>query len=194
MPKLVGPATEDDMVAIFICAELDSPRFGAELRSTAERMELSIDMLIDNVAPAGYVARRRLLEAYRGWGRYQSVFGGMPDDIGWIWAQMDENELQERVFTINWHFQEAFGTRRVEAISSENWESKDECRNRLQQARRESRKLEPPILLSKPDFARFVILEGHSRILSYVANPELMVYPIDVLIGTSERITEWSEW
>ena len=58
-------------------------------------------------------ARRLLLAAYRGWGHYESVFGGMPDDVVWSWARFDESVLRERVFTIKWYFEETFGTRQI---------------------------------------------------------------------------------
>jgi hypothetical protein len=55
-------------------------------------------------------------------------------------------------------------------------------------------RVEPLILLAEPDLHRLVLLEGHSRAVSYLANPDLMAFPVRSLIGTSARVSEWSEW
>lgn len=192
---LLGSANEDEMIATFIRAELESPRFGAKLRSAAADLGASIDLLADGTSAQAAEARRRLLAAYRGWGQYESVFGGMPDDLEWSWAELDEAVLRTRVFTIEWWFEETFGTRSVLAIGEmKRCTADDDSRPQLEQARAAGRMLEPPILLSEPDLRRLVILEGHSRILSYMAHPDLAPFPMLALIGTSPRIGEWSEW
>jgi hypothetical protein len=192
---LLGSANEDEMIATFIRAELESPRFGAKLRSAAADLGASIALLADGTSAHAAEARRRLLAAYRGWGQYESVFGGMPDDLEWSWAELDEAVLRTRVFTIKWWFEETFGTRSVLAIGEmKRRTADDDSRPQLEQARAAGRMLEPPILLSEPDLRRLVILEGHSRILSYMAHPDLAPFPMLALIGTSPRIGEWSEW
>jgi hypothetical protein len=192
---LLGSANEDEMISTFIRAELKSPRFGAKLRSAAADLGASIDLLADGTSAQAAEARRRLLAAYRGWGQYESVFGGMPDDLEWSWAELDEAVLRTRVFTIEWWFEETFGTRSVLAIGEmKRRTADDDSRPQLERARAAGRMLEPPILLSEPDLRRLVILEGHSRILSYMAHPDLALFPMLALIGTSRRIGEWSEW
>ncbi len=192
---LLESANEDEMIATFIRAELASPRFGAKLRSAAADLGASIDLLADGTSAQAAEARRRLLAAYRGWGQYESVFGGMPDDLEWSWAELDAAVLRTRVFTIEWWFEETFGTRSVLAIGEmKRRTADDDSRPQLEQARAAGRMLESPILLSEPDLRRLVILEGHSRILSYMAHPDLAPFPMLALIGTSPRIGEWSEW
>jgi hypothetical protein len=195
MLTLLRGATEDEMIATFLRAELESPRFGAELHSTLAELGISVEVVSATQSVTGaHKARRQLLAAYRGWGQYQSVFGGMPDDIVWSWAELDERVLRSRVWTIKWYFAEAFGTRSAHEIGNIKRGSADVARSQLEQSVAEGRVLEPPILLAEPDLRRLVILEGHSRILSYLGHPDLVRFPILSMVGTSARVAEWSEW
>ena len=195
MLTLLRAATEDEMIAAFVRAELDSPRFGAELRSTLAKLGMSVEVV--SAAPSvthANQARRLLLAAYRGWGQYESVFGGMPNDVVWSWAALDESVVRERVFTIKWYFEETFGTRSAHEIGEMRRRAADGSRSQLERSVAEGRVMEPAILLAEPDLRQLVILEGHSRILSYLANPDLVTFPILSLVGTSARVAEWSEW
>ncbi len=195
MLTLLRAATEDEMIAAFVRAELESPRFGAALRSTLAELGMSVEVVSAAASVAGAnEARRQLLAAYRGWGQYESVFGGMPDDVVWSWAELDESVLRERVFTIKWYFEETFGTRSAHEIGGVKRRAADASRSQLERSFAEGRILEPPILLAEPDLRRLVILEGHSRILSYLANSDLVTFPILSMIGTSPRVAAWSEW
>ena len=195
MLTLLRAATEDEMIAAFVRAELESPRFGAALRTTLAELGMSVEVVSAAPSIAGAnEARRQLLAAYRGWGQYESVFGGMPDDVVWSWADLDESVLRERVFTIKWYFEEAFGTRSAHEIAEMKRRAADTSRSQLERSVAEGRMLEPLILLAEPDLRRLVILEGHSRIVSYLANPDLVAFPIPAMVGTSSRVAEWSEW
>jgi len=192
---LFGPATEDDMIAAFVRAELHSSRFGAGLRSALDGLGMSVEVVSAGPSDTGAAAaRRRLLAAYRGWGEYESVFGGMPDDIEWRWAELDEGVLRERVFTIKWYFEETFRTRSAHEIGDIERRAGNGRRAQIERSIAEGRVLEPLILLAEPELRRLVVLEGHSRVLSYLANPDLVKFPVRSLIGTSARVSEWSEW
>ena len=195
MLTLLREATEDEMIAAFVRAELESPRFGAALRSTLAELGMSVEIVSAAASVAGAnEARRQLLAAYRGWGQYESVFGGMPNDVVWSWAALDESVVRERVFTIKWYFEETFGTRSAHEIGEMKRRAADASRSQLERSVAQGRVMEPAILLAEPELRRLVLLEGHSRILSYLANPDLVTFPILALVGTSARVAEWSEW
>jgi hypothetical protein len=67
--RVVAAVTEDDMVAAFLRAELDSPRFSPSLRAALADAGLdpSIVRRPDTGDPAANAARRRVLAAYRGY-------------------------------------------------------------------------------------------------------------------------------
>ncbi|MCB0104610.1 MAG: hypothetical protein KDE50_06830 [Caldilineaceae bacterium] len=183
------------MIAIFLRAEVNSLRFGEQLGKVMAELGLSVEALFASpYDPAANIARKNVLVAYRGWGKYESVFGGMPDDIDWYWTELSEQDIRERVFTIKWGFEEEFHTRSADGISSANQRGQEDSIVQLRNAVAEGRVLEPPILLAESGLRRVVILEGHSRILSYLAQPALVTFPIAAMIGVSDRMSEWSEW
>ena len=59
---------------------------------------------------------------------------------------------------------------------------------------RDGQVLEPPLLVGTPSLDRFVILEGHNRIISYLRDLSVVVLPLPVLIGVSEEASNWREW
>jgi hypothetical protein len=50
------------------------------------------------------------------------------------------------------------------------------------------------IVVTDPDRSKLVLLEGHVRLTAYAAFPELLPDELDVYLGISPRIGEWSEW
>jgi hypothetical protein len=52
----------------------------------------------------------------------------------------------------------------------------------------------PPrlIALAPPDLRRVVLLEGHARLTSYALFPEHVPDRVEILLGLSPRIAEWS--
>jgi hypothetical protein len=105
--RVIGPATEDDMVLSFLRAEVESSRFSGDL--LAALASLGLDRtLVDRADPRDVEAnlsRRRVLEQYRGprRGPGAGIFGGFPDDISWSWAMLTPEELGE-VRYIHWDY------------------------------------------------------------------------------------------
>jgi hypothetical protein len=103
VPTVIASATEDEMIATFLRAEVGSSRFLALLDQSLERHGFTLD-LIESPDTTNEVAnhmRRELLITFRGWGLEESVFGGLPADrVDWMWVDLEESELRERVFYI----------------------------------------------------------------------------------------------
>lgn len=155
-----------------------------------DHLGLSWEVLEQN---DGQEARQRVLAKWFGWGEYESVFGGMPDDIVWFWGQLSFAELRDRVFSIRWHFEETIGTRRVAELAVVS-PPEDSVVEAIVENAVAGRWPEPPILLAAPSLDRLVILEGHTRLVSYMARADVVPFPLRVLVGVSNRVGEWSEW
>lgn len=195
--KVLVPATEDEMIGVFLSAELRSARFGDDLRAALETHRVPKE-LIENPDTGDQEAnrlRRAVLTSYRGWGKQESLFGGLPaEKVQWQWVQLDEEDLHTRSFTISWYFEETFGTRRLSEIAEISRRSPADPNNRILEEIRAGRMPEPPILLAEPGMKRLVILEGHVRLITYLVEPQVVPFPIKALLGVSSRISEWSEW
>ena len=50
------------------------------------------------------------------------------------------------------------------------------------------------IVVSNPTRSKLVLLEGHVRLTAYAAFPRYLPDELEVYLGVSPRIAEWSEW
>jgi hypothetical protein len=191
--RIFASSSEEEMIASFIRAGLDSPRERDHLAQVRNAVGLSEDAArsLDITDPALNKLRREVLTTWFGWGQWESVFGGMPNDIEWKWAELTERDLSERVYTIKWAFEAEYGTRHLAQIVGRNAGA---FAGPILDALRSGQTIEPPMLLTRPSLDRLVILEGHSRLEAFLTDPTLVSFPLRIFLGISERIAEWSEW
>ncbi len=203
MPTVIASATEDEMIATFLRAEVNSSRFREQLEQSLEFHGLTVELVRfpDTTDEAANRVRRELLATYRGWGQEASVFGGLPADrVEWMWVELEEGELRERVFYIRYFWEDfSGGSRRPSDVAERlrrrdpELESVDVYLEILDDVRSGHMPAEP-ILLAEPRLERLVILEGHLRITAYLVDPAVVSFPIRAIVGVSPEISEWSEW
>jgi hypothetical protein len=92
--RLLRPASEDDMVATFLAAEVASERYGPQIRQILARLgqPLSLAEAPDTRDQAANAVRRQVLAAYRDYPA-GDVFTGMPADVRWHHAALTPAEL-----------------------------------------------------------------------------------------------------
>ena len=192
---LTRPATEAEMIATFLWRSLIRRGSAGALGSRTR--------WLNTAYPIGSSGRRTrptrqrtMLErassaAYRGWGQWESVFGGLPDDVEWTWPSRTEvtsrsgssrssgtsKTTTARVGCPNWHRCRTPTTRTPSPSDSRAGES-----------------LASPILIAEPDLERLVILEGHNRLIGYARDVSAVDFPLRAMVGVSSRASEWSEW
>ena len=188
--KLITKSSEDEMISVFLRGGRDSPRESVALTEVMDRLGISWEVLENKDSQE---ARRRVLSEWFGWGQYESVFGGMPDDVEWFWAELSLDYLRDQVYSIRWHFEETLGTRNVAELVAID-PPPDHVVEAIVGNVVAGRWPEPPILMGEPTLDRLVILEGHTRLTSYMARVDMIPFPLRVLVGVSTRIREWSEW
>jgi hypothetical protein len=197
--RVLGPATEDDMVLVFLRAEIESSRFADDVLAALAGMGLNrtlVDQADLGDADAN-LSRRRVLEVHRGprHGTDAGVFGGLPDDVSWSWVALTPAELAE-VRYIHWDYwlEVSGGSRRpVDAIARmrHEWEDPgDDVRKIADDLGRGSLPTEI-VVVGLPPGRDLVVLEGHVRLTGLLLRPELLPAEIKVLLGTSPRIAEW---
>jgi hypothetical protein len=183
--RVVAPATEDDTVAVFLRAEVGSPRFGPQVLAASAQQGLDRSLLEqpDTSDSAANAARRRVLAAYRGYPD-REVFTGLPADTVWQWVALTRQELLG-VRYIDWDYwlEATGGTRRpVDAIPRIGHSPI------YQQLAAEitTGRLPPElILVGRPGGRDLVVLEGHVRLTALVMAAERLPTELTVLLGTS---------
>jgi hypothetical protein len=181
--RVLAPATEDDMVATFIRAELGSPRHGSRLLAAldAERLDRSQVERPDTSDPAANAARRRVLAAYRGYPDV-GVFTGLPADTAWWWAALGPEELLHvRYIDRDYWVEVSGGTRRpVDAIPRIG----DSPRYREIAAAVAHGRLPPELsLVGRPPGTDLVVLEGHVRLTALTMAVQHLPPELTVLVG-----------
>src|SRR5712691_6226409 len=92
--RLLEPASEDDMIAVFLTAESASERYGPRIREILSGLgqPLGIVEHPDITDGAANAIRQQVLTAYRGYPA-GDVFTGMPADVAWYHAALTPAEL-----------------------------------------------------------------------------------------------------
>jgi hypothetical protein len=200
--RLVGPASEAEVVAAFLRAELDSPRYGATISKLLGDAGLheSIVRRPTFASAAENAERDALLERHRAWLRREGLFNGFPDGVEWFRAALSP-ELVLSILYINWDWwlRATGGTRRPldAADRIRRNEVEGSTAEALQPIAARLRSLEPPpelIVAAPPDYSRLVLVEGHVRLTAYALYPEYLPDELEVFLGTSEEITGWSQF
>jgi hypothetical protein len=92
--RLLKPASDDDMIAVFLAAEATSERYGPRIREILTRLGQPFGFAEhpDTSDDAANAIRRQVLAAYRGYPA-ADVFTGMPADVAWHCAALTPAEL-----------------------------------------------------------------------------------------------------
>jgi hypothetical protein len=190
---------EDDMIAVFLAAEIDSRRFRDTLLRAANEVGLTRAEIRDRGTGSEATNRRRreVLARYRGWGEYESVFGGLPTgSITW-WTGRLLDEALPRVEAIAYLLEMAptLRTRKVVELHADGTDAAEERDIRaVAAAMRRGGRVVEPILIGEPSLERLVILEGHTRIAGHLRVPAADRVALPVIVGVTPEASEWSEW
>ncbi len=200
--RIIGPVTEDEVIAAFLRAELGSGRYGEKLRGMLERDGVGVEVLerpdLTDSEQSAY--RRRLLDEHRAFERREGLFEGFPEHVDWCRAALPPGEvLAIRYINWDWWNVVSDGTRsavvaaeriRRGEIEGVTVDEHAEIAGTLAATNR------PPELIAatKPDHARVVLVEGHARLTAYALFPELLPPELELYLGVAEDMDAWSEF
>ena len=192
--------SEDEMIAVFLACELGSFRFGDGLRQLLKR---------DAVEPAVIAApvlaseqqndyRRRLLGEVRGLGRDTANFHGFPNDVTWERCLLTSDEVSRIAYCdYSYWLELSNGTRKpADGAARIKQGVKQIMRQNTDNFRRAAAALRAgttfrEMILATHDRDRLVVIEGHLRLTAYMMEPDLIPDELEVILGSSERMTDW---
>ena len=201
--RLVAPSSENEMIALFLRAELDSERFGPSLAIALERGGADASLLRspDLEDSTENALRRRLLEETRAYSRREGLFGGFPHDVRWERVALTRDELSDvRYINYSYWIELSRGTRRpaeaVERIRSGVDIFGVPSDGFLDVGRAFAAGAQWPELIVVSAFAEGgnVLLEGHVRLTAMALEWEAVPPEVEVLRGVSPHMVEWSEY
>lgn len=190
--QIVGSTTVGVAIAAFLKAEFDSPTESRRLRAVLQRMGIGERIVTTpDLEDHGEIEHRSaVFERYRG---REALFETLDlHRLAWVEARLSADDLRFRVLTCRHHFEDEYGTRNPEEIArirnsrgSANGVVERLCNGEV---------LEPPLLVGTEALDRFVILEGHNRVISCLRDLSAVALPLRVLIGHAETVSTWREW
>jgi hypothetical protein len=189
-------------VLAFLRTEMDSPRFGTQVRRALSQFG-GLDLVRDHDLTSERQNRRRenALTAARGWRTGTGLFRGFPDDVEWRHGVMTPDEIS-RVRFINYSYwvELSGGSRRPGDVlptlragrlpawltdlgTSWCWELSDRLAA--------DGVVDDLIVMATPDLRDLVVLEGHARLAAmFVGGLEHRI-TVRAYLGLSSRIDEW---
>lgn len=187
------------MVAVFLQAEIDSPRFGETLSQILRRDNIDERVVLcpDIYDEAENRSRINLLGEFRGYRRNTEIFHEFPDDMLWERAALDRADL-ERIKYIDYPYwiELAGGSRWAHDAARRIGEgviAREEVANYRAVADRVKQGVVFPelILVGKSPRDDLVVLEGHMRLTAYLMAAPYLPPEIEGIVGYSAEIEQW---
>ncbi|MFG1820077.1 hypothetical protein ACGFIF_40405 [Kribbella sp. NPDC049174] len=199
--RIVGAASEAEMVASFLVGELASERFGSTLALVLARSGHSTTLLTNaNLSdPQENEQRRQLLGEFRGYRQNRELFEGFPDNVSWQHVLLSPSELLS-VRYIDYSYWTALtaGTRRPTdaarfirrgglvfgrmptghfLTAAESLQAGLTC--------------EPMMCVRSGAGRPLVVFEGHARLTAMALATECLPDEVPILLGTAAAISDW---
>ena len=197
--RILGPASDDEMVATFLRGELSSERFGADIRAyLASRGQPERLVTCPDLSDAGAnAARRAVLAATRGYGEDRELFMDFPERVTWIRAILSAREIAAVRYMDYSYWDEISGGSRLPADAAARiragilaWDVPND-RFLLAASALDRGERFPPLIVVGESERDLVCLEGHLRLTAYA----LAGFPVDVecLVGTAPAMGRWTQ-
>ena len=193
--RLLRAASEDDMVATFLAAEINSDRYGPQISEILSRLG-QVRSILDQPDISDEHAnavRRQVLAAYRS---YPSgdVFTDMPADVTWHHAALTPAELATVRYIDYPYWTDFSGGTRLVADGARRLGSLHQLHpgtiyRQVAENLRDGQLPPLIILLGEPGPAKLTVIEGHKRLTGLLLCPQWLPAELEVLLG----ITAWHD-
>jgi hypothetical protein len=195
--RIIESVTEDEVIGCFLRAELDSGRYREVLLKLLDRDGVDVAVLArpDLTDAAANRYRSGLLDEYRGFEQRIGLFGGFPDHVDWHRATLSPPEVLDILYIDwDWWLEISDGTRRPKD-AAEKIRRGDVPGTTVEEHRVLFDVRQPElIVVTKPDHAQLVVLEGHYRLTAYAMFPELLPEELEVYLGEAEDMGAWGNF
>jgi len=199
--RLIEKITEDEMVAIFLQAEIMSPRFGAHILHLLKKYQID-RKIVDNPNIKNVLEnklRAKLLGDFRGYKQNRELFENFPDDVRWYRVLLNRDDLHKTKYMNYSYWIDLSGGSRLVSdavkkfLNSELEKAASEWIRTLADAVKRNFSFNELILVGTDEGSDLIMLEGHARITAYLAYTENLPAELMVIAGYSEKIEEWDK-
>jgi hypothetical protein len=198
--RLIERVDEAEVIAEFLRAEIDSPRFGPRVRARieADGREEAIVRAPDTDDADDNAYRAQLLHSYRGVGGSAPLLEGLPERIEWHRAAIARDALGEVRYIDYPYWNELSANTRSPRVAAERIRAGIMAANRpndgfLELSARMCAGVDlgMPVLIAPDHAAPPVILEGHTRVTAMLLRPECLPDPVAFYVGFAPEVRDW---
>lgn len=198
--RIIRSISEDEMIATFLTAELDSARFRdvvlATLRDVGAKEQLVRAPQLQDAQENAQ--RRAALGKYRGYGLGVDYFQGFPDDVTWERVALTREEVARIKYIDYDYWVELSGGSRLALDGAHNamagkvvFGVASNGLTRMADALRQGAQFPTLILVGRSHESYLVVMEGHMRLTAYLIAPDRVPVELEVMLGCSDRMGEW---
>lgn len=198
--RFLRTVSEAVVIIAFLQGELESSRFGADIRKALVDLDLPARLItapqVDDPVEAGQ--RSGVLAVARGWGTDARLFEGFPKEVKWVEAELDPTDLEDLRYIDYSYWNDSGGTRSPRDGARRAREGVapfgipfhvEDLVGAIQE--HGGWPFPPPILMTDAENSKFVILEGHVRLTAFM-DKKIEPQPLMALVGSSPDIRRWS--
>jgi hypothetical protein len=189
----LGPATEDEMIAAFLRAEIDASRYDEYISNPLTKMGFT-RRLIDqpNLANASENRARKTLLNYRGYSQRKLLFDGFPFDATWRRVRLDQHDLRALRYANHKTWNELSDGKRLVSVGALNFPQRPDNPetyqiNGIAAAVRKGIRF-PELIAAQDNDGALILIEGHSRATAYLIEG---CATVEALVASSQSMQEW---
>lgn len=198
--RLIEPVEEAVVIAEFLRAEVDSPRFGPRVRARldADGRDLRVLEQPDTSDADENDYRARLLHGYRGTGGSAPLLEGLPDEIEWHRALLPRAELGALHYIDYPYWNELSGGTRSPTVAADRIRAGVRAQDRpndgfhaLAERICSGGDLGIPLAIATDRASPLILLEGHTRVTAMALRPDCLPPELALLVGFAPGVREW---
>ena len=198
--RALADVDEAEVIAEFLRAEIDSPRFGPRVaaRIAADGRDEAIVRAPDTASASDNEYRSRLLHSYRGVGGSAPLLEGLPERIEWRRVAIPRAELGAIRYIDYPYWNELSAGTRSPAVAAERIRAGITAMGRSNDAfealsARICAGADPgrAILIAKDERSPAIVLEGHTRVTAMLLRPDCLPDEVEFFIGYAPAVSDW---
>lgn len=196
--KIVSQVQEDEVIAEFLFAEVNSDRFKEGILNALGDHDLNLLIKPNLNDQAENQIRRDILGETRGFGRNSDLFENFPTEVKWYEAFFEKQDLNEVMYINYSYWNELSSNTRLPLQASKNIMNQIEVFGISNQgfldinlALKNGKVFPRLIFVSMNENSRVVVLEGHARLTAYYLDNDYIPDELEVIIGFSDKFSVW---
>lgn len=184
--------TKDEMIAVFLKGEVDSPQFGTVINDQLKKSGKNRKIIDepDFLSIEENNDRKSLLQISRGYERNVLLFENFPEDIQWKRMVLDKADLSKIKYINCPRWPQLSNSSRLPLDGAKNAELIKKCQEMVNTLKQGGSFFEV-ILVALNEKMDLIILDGNHRMTAYFMTPQYIPEKLKCIIGFSENIKNW---